>query len=192
LARKGKKTDIPEDHVPPEPPVLVDHFREKVLQFQQAMNITPDLLNKWAKKDSPERRAIALAVLRCGHTFKMAAEVIGVDRRTLENWRIIDGVMTPFGLECEDAYDQGTDAHEEEFLRRARDGVLQPVYQGGVLVGHTRQFSDSLMQMLMAGRRSRVYGKQKVEMTGEGGGPVAHVHKMEIEFVKPKLVKDDD
>ena len=192
MARKGKKLDVPEDYIPPEPPVALDTFQDKMDELRRLLAIVPPK-DKFAAKDSPALRANILLILSAGHTFKMAANTCGIDVATLKVWRTNDdGSLSDFGVKCEEAYEEGADTFEQEFVRRAREGVVRPVFQGGVLVGHERVFSDSLMQMLMAGRRSRVYGKQKVEMSGPDGAPVAHVHKMEIEFVKAKKTKGDD
>ena len=37
-------------------------------------------------------------------------------------------------------------------MRRGRDGVLRPVFQGGRLVGEVRQYSDRLLMMVIKGR----------------------------------------
>lgn len=170
----------------PTPPAAGDTFQDKMDELRSLLNIVAPK-NKFMMKDSPELRSNVLLILSAGHTFKMAANTVGVDVATLKTWRTNpDGTLSEFGKQCEEAYEEGSDVFEQEFIRRAREGVVRPVFQGGVLVGHERIFSDSLMQMLMSGRKSRVYGKQKLEVTGENGGPVAHTHKMEIEFVKPK------
>lgn len=185
--------DLPaEDYEAPTPPEARDTYADKMAELRQLLGLLAPV-NKFAAKDSPKIREHILFILASGHTFKMAAEVVNIDPTTLWEWRHNDDkTLTEYGLKCEFAYELGSDVFEEEFIRRAREGVVRPVFQGGVLVGHERIFSDSLMQMLMSGRKSRVYGKQKLELTGDGGGPVAHTHKMEIEFVKPKKVKGDD
>lgn len=46
---------------------------------------------------------------------------------------------------------------EDEARRRAVDGVDEPVFQGGELVGHVRRYSDRLLEFLLRGRRPTVY-----------------------------------
>ena len=58
------------------------------------------------------------------------------------------------------------DALEAEALRRAKDGYADPVYHQGVQVGTRTIYSDSLMTLLLKGRRRRYRDKQEVEHKG--------------------------
>src|SRR5271155_5157904 len=53
-----------------------------------------------------------------------------------------------------EAVEAGVDLLEQEALRRAREGVDRPAFQGGVCVGMVREYSDTLMAMLLSGRRA--------------------------------------
>lgn len=53
-------------------------------------------------------------------------------------------------------------ALESEAYRRAVEGNLKPVYQGGVKVGEIREFSDSLLMFLLKARKPGVYAKPEV------------------------------
>ncbi len=130
-------------------------------------------------KKTPATIALFLAWLRKGHTPKRAAEEAGVERRTAFQWRQNDPEFEKAWLA---AVDEGTDAFEEEARRRAVDGIDRPVFQMGECVGHTREYSDSLLIMQMKGRRPGVYG-DKVQHSGPNGGSIPV--KMEIEFVDP-------
>jgi hypothetical protein len=46
---------------------------------------------------------------------------------------------------------------EDEAMRRAVDGWDEPVYQKGEQVGVVRKYSDSLLALLLRGRRPDVY-----------------------------------
>jgi len=46
-------------------------------------------------------------------------------------------------------------------MRRAKDGTLRPVYQGGELVGHIREYSDTLGIFLLKSRRRHIYGERR-------------------------------
>jgi hypothetical protein len=63
------------------------------------------------------------------------------------------------------------DKLESEARRRAIEGVEEPVYQGGQLVGTRMVYSDSLLALLLKGRRKKVFA-ERVETTGADGGPV--------------------
>jgi hypothetical protein len=62
---------------------------------------------------------------------------------------------------------------EDEAVRRAYEGTLQPVYQGGVKVGSIRKYSDLLLILLLKARAPEKY-KDRVasEHTGKNGGPI--------------------
>lgn len=78
-----------------------------------------------------------------------------------------------FAARWEDALEQGIDMAEGEAYRRAVDGVLEPVFQGGVHVGSVRKYSDGLLQfMLKAHRPDRYRDTVRNETTGADGEPV--------------------
>ena len=47
----------------------------------------------------------------------------------------------------------GLDALEDEAIRRAREGVEEPVFQGGLRCGSVRKYSDLLLIFLLKSRR---------------------------------------
>jgi transposase-like protein len=78
-----------------------------------------------------------------------------------------------------DAEASVTDSLEKEAIRRAKNGVLEPVISQGKVVMEgseplmVRRYSDSLMQFLLRGRRRDVYGDKRevdakvgIDMTG--------------------------
>lgn len=71
-----------------------------------------------------------------------AAIAAGVSRKTVYNWlKNSDDFRSRF----EDAEEDVRDAVREEIHRRAIEGVDEPVYQRGMLVGHVRKYSDALL-----------------------------------------------
>lgn len=66
------------------------------------------------------------------------------------------------------AEERFADTLEAEAVRRARDGIDDPIYQKGELIGHRKVYSDTLMVQLLKGRRRRVYG-DKTEVAHTGG-----------------------
>jgi nucleotide-binding universal stress UspA family protein len=97
-----------------------------------------------------------------------AAAAAGVDRSTV--WRRRQDDLD-FAKACDEAIDMAADKLEAEARRRALDGTEEPVYQGGQLVGTKRVYSDSLMALLLKGRRKKVFA-DRTELTGADGGPV--------------------
>ena len=47
------------------------------------------------------------------------------------------------------ALEAGNDVLEAEALRRAVEGVDEPIYQGGALVGTVTKYSDTLLALLL-------------------------------------------
>jgi hypothetical protein len=57
----------------------------------------------------------------------------------------------------DDALDQAADVMEEEAHRRAVEGVLKPIYQGGKKVGSVREYSDTLLIFQLKAARPEKY-----------------------------------
>ena len=154
-----------------------DKHRESLDRLPQS--VAPAL--KSGAKDTPARRKIIIAWLEKGYSLGRAAEEAGITRHTLQvDWRKKDPA---FDEQCRAAIERGTDLLEDEVRRRATEGVDRPVFQQGECVGFTREYSDSLMSMLIGGKRS-TYQRQRTEHSGPEGGPIQH--KIEVEFVKPE------
>ena len=111
--------------------------------------------------------AFLAALAECG-ILTDAAVVAGVDRATVWRRRQSD---PEFAQAVDEAIDMAADKLEREARRRAIEGVEEPVYQGGQLVGTKMVYSDSLLSLLLKGRRKRVFA-ERVETTGADGGPV--------------------
>lgn len=135
---------------------------------------------QYGVKKSASRMQLILDILASGMSVKAAAAAAGVDRTTALRWKNED---PEFRKAWEDAVEAGADVLEDEAFRRARDGVQKPVYQGGELVGHVQEYSDTLMQLLLRGRRpGRYKDRVSTELTGKDGGPI------QTEDVSPRAV----
>lgn len=55
---------------------------------------------------------------------------------------------------------------EDEAWRRAREGVLEPVYQGGKLVGKVHKYSDTLLIFLLKAHNPAKY-RENINITSE-------------------------
>ena len=96
-----------------------------------------------------------------------AADAAQVDRKMHWHWMQSDpNYPEKFALAKEEA----CDVLEREARRRAVDGWDEPVYQGGVLVGHKRRYSDVMLAMMLNGNMPEKYARHKVEHSGPGGG----------------------
>ncbi len=63
----------------------------------------------------------------------------------------------------------GADALEDEAMRRAIDGVEKPVFRGGEVVGHVRDYSDSMLMFLLKSRKPEVFGGKGISEATESG-----------------------
>lgn len=109
-----------------------------------------------------------LAALAETGILSRASEIVGVDRILVWRRRQTD---PEFAKAVDEAIEMAADKLEAEARRRAIEGVEEPVYQGGQLVGTRVVYSDSLLALLLKGRRKRVFA-ERVETTGADGGPV--------------------
>lgn len=104
-------------------------------------------------------KAIILAELEKGASLGRAAEVAGIDRRTVNYWREAD---ESFEAEVLDAIERGTDELEDEAKRRASEGNEEIVTEfdgdGDVTARRvTHKRSDTLLMFLLNGRRSEKF-----------------------------------
>jgi hypothetical protein len=171
----NKLDDASSDYVPPLRPAISEEYDGlfKSPKFDTSGN-------KYGPKDDPRRREIILAWLAAGWSRGRACDEAGVHVRTFTRWREDDPA---FNEVVKDAIERGTDLIEDAAKFRATQGIAEPVYQGGLLVGYKLAVSDSLMQMLLGGRRA-MYNKRQLELNGPNGGNIPV--KVEVEFVAPK------
>lgn len=134
-----------------------------------------------AKSGLPGLKDAFLAVLCSGGVIRDACEAAGIARTTAYEWRENDEA---FAAAWQHAVDEGTDLLEREALRRARDGVEEPVFYQGAECGRVTRHSDALMQFMLRGRRPTVFNTDRVEHSGPGGKPIDH--SMTVEFVAAK------
>ena len=109
-------------------------------------------------KKIPEKhkKAVCLFVscLQEGASVTRAAQRAELDRSRLYYWRSQDA---HFRKIWDEAIEAGSDVIEDEALRRAVEGVEKPVYRGGEVVGHVRDYSDAMLTMLLKARRPEKY-----------------------------------
>lgn len=107
---------------------------------------------------------------------------VGMIRRTFYQWLEGD---EEFGAKFKKAEKMALGVLEDEAHRRAVTGVDKPVYQGGVLVGHVKEYSDPLLILLLKARAPHKYKDRFAgELTGANGQPllehlkIQHVHSV--------------
>ncbi len=103
---------------------------------------------------SKKNREIILSILTKGLSYTAAAKKAKMPRRCLYDWRADDA---EFDAACIAAEDEGTEALEDEVLRRAMHGVDKPVFHKGEVVGSIKEYSDNLAMFTLKGRRPEKY-----------------------------------
>ncbi len=90
-------------------------------------------------------------VLSLGYPVSRAAESAGYNRTLVYRWR---GQDRDFAQRWRHALRISLEAAHEEAMHRILEGVEEPVFQRGALVGTRRKFSDRLLiEWLKNGRR---------------------------------------
>jgi hypothetical protein len=137
-------------------------------------------LGKLSKPDAstrarrtPSWEEVFLLTLRQQPNVTFACEAADVARQTVYARKDSN---EEFAKRMNDAIEEGADRLEQEAWRRAHDGILKPVYQGGMLVGHINEYSDTLMILLLKGHKPRKFREnQSVEMSGPDGQAIEPV-----------------
>lgn len=115
--------------------------------------------SKYERKELEERKVSFLKEYLATCSFKKASENTGIPVATAYTWKYRDELFLAMYNECDRLV---SILLESEAIRRAYDGVDKPVYQQGELVGMVREYSDSLMKMLLAAKMPERYNP-KVE-----------------------------
>jgi hypothetical protein len=117
------------------------------------------MVNTVKRKESKRQRF--LEQLKLGWSISRAAKISGVSRAQLYRWRDSD---PRFAQAWQEAEEIGIDLLEDTARQRAVDGVnKQPIYdKDGKRIGERVEFSDRLLELLLRGKRPRIYGRQQV------------------------------
>lgn len=99
---------------------------------------------------TPKKKAAFLEALAQTASVCRACQLARLGRRTVYDWRDAD---PDFAKAWDAALERGTDALEDEAVRRAFQGTLKPVYQQGLRVGTIREYSDTLLIFMLKARR---------------------------------------
>jgi hypothetical protein len=103
--------------------------------------------------------------------IKSAADLTGINRDTVDNWRKSDRV---FAERMDRAKMDAADVAEAELRRRAIEGWTEPVFQGGIEVGTVRKFSDNMLALHIKALKPTEYRENiRAEVSGPDGGAIS-------------------
>ena len=103
---------------------------------------------------TPVAREKFLEKLKKTANVSLAADLIGVNRRRAYQEKKED---KEFAEAWEEALEIGTDNLEYKARQRAMDGVKRPVFYKGKKCGYITEYSDKLMDTLLAAHRPAKY-----------------------------------
>lgn len=106
------------------------------------------------------KKAFLEAFRRHGNV-SWACRETGTERRTIYKWQEHDA---EFDLAFHQAEIDATETMEAEAYRRAVEGTDKPVYQGGVMVGTVREYSDTLLIFMLKARSPEKY-RDRIDVT---------------------------
>ena len=115
--------------------------------------------------------AMLAALAQCGRITKVCHD-LRIHYPTVHALKEED---KEFKERFDEAMKQAFVGMEDEVRRRAFNGVAKPVYQGGVLVGHIQEYSDTLAQFMIRAGKPEVYSP-KIDAAVQHSGNVAVAH----------------
>jgi len=132
-----------------------------------------------------KKRAYLRALVETGGNMSRACELAEIDRSTpyTAQWKQDEEFQALLCL----AQDMGADHLEAEMIRRAYDGVEEPVgFYKGEPSAYVRRYSDTLMIFALKAARPEKYAeRQRIEHSGRDGGPI------ETRLVRVPVVEED-
>ncbi len=131
--------------------------------------MAPSRRKKSGKKHTGRRTTASLkkgflaAYERTGGVY-LACKAIDICYATFFQWKKRD---PEFLSNFESARERIGELLEQEARRRAFEGVVRPVFQGGKKVGTVREYSDQVLMFLLKGAKPEVYRENcKIQMDG--------------------------
>jgi predicted DNA-binding protein YlxM (UPF0122 family) len=122
------------------------------------------------KRTKAKQKADFLLMFQDYASVSRAARAAKVPRSTVYEWLKND---PEFKANYEEAIKVAIDVLQDEAIRRAHEGTVRPVYQGGKKVGSIREYSDTLLIFLLKGLAPETYKDRfQHEHGGKDGGPV--------------------
>lgn len=105
-----------------------------------------------------EQRSKFLETLAETCNITRSCQAAGLGRSAVYAWRRDD---VGFDADWKDALEIAGDALQDEAVRRAVEGVDRPVFQGGEKVGVVRDYSDTLLVLLLKGAKPEQYRERQ-------------------------------
>ena len=125
------------------------------------------------KVTAKKKAAFCKSLVETGGNVSKAALHVGIARQNCYRHKDDD---PEFSQAWDEAVEEGTENLEQELYRRAHSGCMKPVYQGGKLVGHIQEYSDTLGIFLLKARKPEKYRERtQLQLSGDEENPVQFV-----------------
>jgi hypothetical protein len=119
----------------------------------------------WRQFDDHVKEQFLLFLSRSGQLVSSAAQA-GVSSQTVRNHREAD---PEFDTLVEDAISRYRDSVDAEIKRRGIDGIEEPVFYQGVVVGWLRRYSDALALAHAKAHDPRYRERTQLDVKHSGG-----------------------
>jgi hypothetical protein len=110
--------------------------------------------------DESWREMFREAMIKFCSRIQVVAENVGFSRKVLYDHMRKDREFSAFVASC---VIEGLQGAQDEAIRRAIEGILEPIYQHGKLVGHKRVFSDYLLAKIL-GAHFKDYATSAIDL----------------------------
>lgn len=112
-------------------------------------------------KLTPEKLTAFCAALAETGNVSLACQAVAISRQTAYEWR---DEIPDFAKAWDRALRIGMSGLEDEALRRAKDGIEEPVFYLGEKCGSVRKYSDTLTIFLLKAHDPKYRDKSEVTM----------------------------
>lgn len=133
---------------------------------------------------TPEKAEVFCRQLAETAQVSAGAKLLNVSRKTVYDWR---EAHAEFKTGWDLALKIGMTRLEDEGVRRAVDGVKEPVYYKGEVVGHVQKYSDQMLAFMLSAHDEK-YRTKRSELTGPNGTPLLP-QEFRVRFVNPPAEK---
>ncbi len=124
-----------------------------------------------ATSESPNvsaRQNAFLSAFQACCSVKRAAAAAKIPRSLHYDW-LKDSI---YAQRFEKTQEEAAQVLEDEAVRRAYEGNLEPVFYEGEVAEYVLKYSDALLMFLLRGLRAKRYNTQRTELSGPDSGPI--------------------
>lgn len=138
------------------------------------------------RKFNEQRQLEFLSYLADSGLLTDACSLANITASTVRKYRKRD---TNFDNACKLAIERSSDKLEMEARRRALEGIDEPVFYQGDVVGYVRKYSDSLLQFLLRGNRPEKFRENSTTVNNINGVSITNFSDMALALSKQQEIE---